>query len=94
MKKVLINLPDELLSEIDNAAAQEGMTRSRFIRNGLYQVLRLKHKLEIEEKMKRGYEEMAAINLQWAQLGLFADEKAFSAYEAALSEDDHDDSKR
>ena len=94
MTKILINLPDDLLNEIDALAKEQEISRSQFIRDGLWQVLRIRHKLEVEEKMKLGYQEMAEINLQWAQLGLMADEMALHAYEAALSEDDEDDTKR
>ena len=94
MTKILLNLPEELINEIDALAKEQNVSRSQFIRDGLCQVLRIKHKLEVEEKMKLGYQQMAEINLQWAQLGLMADEMALRAYEAALSEDDEDDTKR
>ncbi len=92
--KVLINLPRELAEQVDSAAKEAGVSRSQFIRESLCQVLHLKHKLEVEERMKRGYEEMAQINLQLARLGLSADEEAYRAYEAALSEDEMNDTTR
>jgi CopG family transcriptional regulator/antitoxin EndoAI len=94
MAKILINLPQSLVEEIDSLAKEQGVSRSFFIRESLWQVLRIKHKLEVEEKMKLGYQEMSEINLEWAQLGLMADEMALKAYEAALSEDEIDDTQR
>ncbi len=94
MTKILINLPESLVDEIDAIAKEQGVSRSLFIRESLCQVLRIKHKLEVEERMKLGYQEMAEINLEWSQLGLMADELALKAYEAALSEDEIDDTKR
>ncbi|MBI4734332.1 MAG: ribbon-helix-helix protein, CopG family [Rubrobacteridae bacterium] len=43
-KKVLISIPDELLSEIDNAAAEEHRTRSEFIREASRKYLVERHK--------------------------------------------------
>lgn len=94
MKKVLVTLPEDLLAQADEAAKNEGLTRSAFIRDALCLAVRMRHKLEVEERMKRGYEEMAAINLGLARQGLDADNRALESYEASLSEDDNDVDKK
>lgn len=94
MKKILISLPEDLLKRVDQAANAEDLTRSGFVRDALNHFLAFRHKLEIEERMKRGYEEMAAINLQWARIGQEADELTYRAYEDALCNGDEDDMER
>ena len=48
--------------------------------------LRERHKLEIRERMMRGYEDMARINAEWAELGLIPDTKTLEVYETLLAE--------
>ena len=85
-RKVLISLPDALVRQADAAALAEGVTRSALVREALCQYLSRKHMLESREQMRKGYEEMARINIAWAQTGLRADTRVLDAYEAMLSE--------
>ncbi len=85
-KKILVSLPAELLREVDEAAAREGTNRSEFIRRAMKQSLDALHTMETRERMRRGYEEMAGINLEWSELGLSNDSRILDAYEENLSE--------
>ena len=85
-KKILVSLPEGLLEEADAAAARSGINRSEFIRRAMRQSLDLLHTMETRERMRRGYEEMAGINLEWSRIGLSADTKILDKYEDNLSE--------
>lgn len=85
-KKILVSLPEELLYEVDALVEGEGITRSEFIRQAMKQMLEQKHTMEARERMRRGYEEMARINSEWAELGLSQDMRVLDAYEEKLSE--------
>lgn len=85
-KKILVSLPEELLCEVDALVEGEGITRSEFIRQAMKQMLEQKHTMEARERMRRGYEEMARINSEWAELGLSQDMRVLDAYEEKLSE--------
>lgn len=87
-KKVLISIPSDLLEQIDRVCAQEKISRSGFIRTALKRALRLRHTMEREELMRKGYVEMAQINLEWAQAALPAESGDFSEYESLLAERD------
>ena len=45
-----------------------------------------KEKKKVYEQLKKGYKEMAAVNLEWAEACLEADDKCQSDYEEKLSE--------
>jgi CopG family transcriptional regulator/antitoxin EndoAI len=48
--------------------------------------IREKSKLEIRESMKKGYQEMASINLSLAELGLSLDVTSLENYEVKMAE--------
>lgn len=85
-KKVLISLPEPLLTELDALARREEINRSELIRQAVRQLIERKHTMGIRERMRRGYEEMSAINSEWAELGIAADALVLDAYEEKLSE--------
>ncbi len=85
-KKVLVSLPVGLLRQVDEVILHENITRSQFIREAMQLYIRERHKLEIRERMMRGYEDMARINAEWAELGLIPDTKTLEVYETLLAE--------
>lgn len=85
-KRILISLPDSLLSEIDKYAESNAITRSEFIREGLRTYLKERRRRDIREMMEKGYAEMGAINLQIAEEFAYADELQLRDYEQMLSE--------
>ena len=86
LKKVLITVPDSLLAAVDSAAKGENINRSEFVREAMKMYLREKKKSERHELMKKGYQEMAELNLSSARMGFDAEEEAILAYEEKLAE--------
>ncbi len=85
-KKILISLPDSLLSEADMLANAQNINRSEFIRESMKLYIRERKRIERCEKMKKGYEEMSEINLEIAQSCFEADSMTQRDYEEKLSE--------
>lgn len=85
-KRIIVSLPDSLLREVDCVVAVEKKNRSEFIREAMKLYLREMKKQEVREKMKKGYREMASINLALAELGVSVDTQALENYEAKISE--------
>lgn len=65
-KKVEVNLPDNLLMEIDNLALEEELDRNELMRQAMHAFIIEKKRWHLREQMKKGYMEMANINLQLA----------------------------
>jgi CopG family transcriptional regulator / antitoxin EndoAI len=87
-KRIIVSLPDSLLREVDCIVAIEKKNRSEFIREAMKLYIREMRKNEVRENMKRGYREMAGINLALAELGVSVDSQALESYEAKISESD------
>ncbi len=85
-KKILISVPDNLLEELDIMVSNEKTNRSMIVREAMSLYIREKHKVELRDEMKRGYEEMAEINLRLAEGCLGADNDQQSVYEEKLGE--------
>jgi CopG family transcriptional regulator/antitoxin EndoAI len=85
-KKIMISLPDNLLEEIDNMALSEKTNRSILVGEAMKFYIREKGKIELREKMKKGYEGMAEINLKLAEVCLKADNDQQQKYEEWLGE--------
>lgn len=65
-KKIEVNLPDNLLAEIDNLAQEEELDRSELMRQAMCAYINERKRWHLREQMKKGYMEMAHINLQLA----------------------------
>lgn len=85
-KKILISLPDSLLSEADSMADSQNINRSEFIREAMRLYIYEKKKNEIFERLKRGYEEMAEFNLEYSDFCLNTDNRQLQHYEDMLAE--------
>ncbi|MCG8401551.1 MAG: ribbon-helix-helix protein, CopG family [Firmicutes bacterium] len=66
VKRVMISLPEYLLSEIDCIAAAENLNRSEFVREAMILYITERKRRVLREQMKKGYMEMATINLALA----------------------------
>ncbi|MDD4236974.1 MAG: ribbon-helix-helix protein, CopG family [Desulfotomaculaceae bacterium] len=66
VKRVMISLPEPLLEEVDGIAAAEQLNRSEFIREAMKLYISERKRRLLREQMKRGYLEMAKINLSLA----------------------------
>ena len=87
-RKILISVPDSLLTEVDDFANSININRSEFIRDAMRLYIKERKKTELVARMKKGYEEMAEINLELAEYCVGADESQQRAYEVKLSECD------
>ncbi len=87
-RKILISVPDSLLTEVDDFANSQNINRSEFIREAMRLYIKERRKTEMYARMKKGYEEMAEINLDIAEFCVSADEAQQRAYEVKLSECD------
>ncbi len=86
LKRILITLPDSLLKEVDLLVKLENTNRSEFVRAAMKLYIGEKKKLEFRERMKKGYQEMAGINITLAQMCFDADNEQLIRYEEKLAE--------
>lgn len=75
-KWIKIGVPSQLLREVDGIAARENSNRSEVIRRAMKMYLQERKKERMRESMKRGYMEMANINLYIASEAFYAEEEA------------------
>lgn len=74
LKRIMISLPNSLLQEVDGIVALEKGNRSEFIREAMRHYIEERRRREMRDRMKRGYLEMAALNLALAEEGLYLQE--------------------
>ncbi len=86
LKKVLITVPEPLLSEVDRICDSEKSNRSEFVREAMRCYLAEKQKMSNREQLKRGYQEMASINSDIADAFFEAESEALSVCEKNLAE--------
>ncbi len=86
VKKIAVCMPDTLLKEIDDLVNVESSNRSEFIRNAMRFYIKELKRTSIIEGMKKGYMEMAEINITLAEVGLTADNETITRYETRLAE--------
>lgn len=67
LKRIMISVPDYLLQEFDGLVRLEKKNRSEFIREAMKLYIAERRRSLIYEEMKKGYQEMAAINLAIAR---------------------------
>ncbi|MGB9886139.1 MAG: CopG family ribbon-helix-helix protein [Moorellales bacterium] len=82
VRRIMISLPQSLLEEVDGLAAVERRNRSEFIREAMRVYIAERKRRTVREEMKRGYQEMAALNLALAQEHFALEEEAQGRYEA------------
>lgn len=85
-KKILLALPDDMVSELDSYVKIDGVNRTKLIRRAISDFIKLRKKEEIYEKMKKGYISMGEINLEWENACFEADTRTHLSYEEKLSE--------
>ncbi|NLW24891.1 MAG: ribbon-helix-helix protein, CopG family [Clostridia bacterium] len=84
LKRIMISLPDYLLEEVDGIVALEKKNRSEFIREAMKLYIEEKKRKSLREQMRRGYQEMASINLSLAQEGLANEDEVQDLFDKAL----------
>ncbi|NMB98010.1 MAG: ribbon-helix-helix protein, CopG family, partial [Clostridiaceae bacterium] len=63
-RKILISLPESLLKEVDSIVNMEKTNRSEFVRRTIQLYIRERRKIEVRDRLKKGYQEMAEINIK------------------------------
>lgn len=84
-KRIMISLPQNLLSEVDGVVELEKRTRSEFIREAMKLYLQERRKRQIRERMQEGYMEMARLNLTLANEAINAENEADRLAEEMVS---------
>jgi CopG family transcriptional regulator/antitoxin EndoAI len=87
-KKLVVSLSETLNIEFNKALQKDCKKRSEFIREAIILYIEEKKKNSYIDEMKRGYLEMAELNLEIAAMGFEIDIKDFKEYEVKLSESD------
>ncbi|MGR6835254.1 CopG family ribbon-helix-helix protein [Syntrophomonas erecta] len=77
-KRIIITVPENLLSEVDDVTVLERKNRSEIVREAIRFYLRERKKALRKEQMKKGYLEMAEINLRYAHENNGVEEEALS----------------
>lgn len=86
VKRIMISLPDNLLREVDGIAAAEKLNRSEFIREAMKLYIQERKRRTIREQMKKGYLEMAKINLALAGENFEIEHEVTRIFEERLAE--------
>jgi CopG family transcriptional regulator / antitoxin EndoAI len=86
LRKILISLPDNLLKEVDYIVSAGKINRSEFVREAMKSYIKEIKKIEAREMMKKGYQDMAEINIILAEMCVEADNDQQKKYEEKLGE--------
>lgn len=65
-KRIFVSLPSYMLTEVDRFSNIDRKNRSQIVMEALDIYLGERRRVTMMEEMKRGYEEMAKINLEFA----------------------------
>lgn len=85
-KKILISLPEALLSEVDSLSSEENMSRSKWIRNSIAGSIKKRRRERRDEALREGYLAMGDLNVRLAEESVIADNEQLLTYELKLSE--------
>lgn len=85
-RRIMICLPATLLEEVDVITSLEKMNRSELIREAMRFYLSEKKKSHLREEMRKGYLEMAQLNLLLAQEAFGCEEEVNTFIESKLVE--------
>ncbi|MDD4600327.1 hypothetical protein SDC9_11364 [bioreactor metagenome] len=77
LKRIMISIPNSLLQEVDGIVAMEKLSRSQFVRDAMRLYIEDRKRKAVRDMMRRGYQEMAVINLALAEEGLLIDTDLF-----------------
>lgn len=85
-RRIMVCLPESLVEEMDGMSGQEKTNRSELMREAIRFYLAEKRKCTLREQMRRGYLEMAQINLELAQEACACEEEAYVTTKRMLME--------
>lgn len=86
LRRILISLPEQLLKEVDSIVSIEKTNRSEFVRKTIQLYIRERRKIEVRDRLKKGYQEMAKINIKLSEMWIEADNDLQQKYEDRLRE--------
>lgn len=84
-KKIMVDLPQHLVNELDAITECEGVNRCEVIRKATKIYVQEQKKQQIRETMEQGYMEMAKINLNIATESFLAEEEAENTVDRLVS---------
>ncbi|RKL65101.1 antitoxin [Salipaludibacillus neizhouensis] len=84
-KKIMVSLPQHLVSELDALTEGDNINRSEVIQRATKIYVQEQKKQQIRETMQQGYAEMAKINLNIATESFLAEEEAESTLDRLVS---------
>jgi len=76
MRRITVHLPGSLISDMDAVARREKRSRGEIVRRAVAEWLRDRNGRLSAESLKRGYQEMAGINLMIASEAFHAEDDA------------------
>jgi CopG family transcriptional regulator/antitoxin EndoAI len=82
----MISIPESLLKEVDGLASMEKRNRSEFIREAMRLYISERKRRTLREQMKKGYQEMAKINLALALENYELESEVQTYYDEKLAE--------
>ncbi|MTV48935.1 ribbon-helix-helix protein, CopG family [Heliobacillus mobilis] len=85
LKRIQVTLPETLLNELDRVLMAENMNRSQLIREAVNLYMNEHKRKVLRDQMRRGYIEMARINLELALEGFVAEVDVERLFEARLA---------
>lgn len=77
-KRIIITVPENLLAEVDRVTMMDSKNRSEIVREAIRFYLGERKKNLMREQMKKGYLEMAEINLRIASENTLIEEEALN----------------
>lgn len=86
VKRIMISIPESLLKEVDGLASMEKRNRSEFIREAMRLYISERKRRTLREQMKKGYQEMAKINLALALENYELESEVQTYYDEKLAE--------
>ena len=86
VKKILIAVSNSINNDLVYFSKTLKTSKSELVRAALEDYLKKLKRVEIEEKLKQGYAQMADINSTLAEMYFDAEENDFKGYEEKLAE--------
>ncbi|NLX88497.1 MAG: CopG family transcriptional regulator [Syntrophomonadaceae bacterium] len=83
-KRIIVTVPETLLFEMDSVTVSECKNRSEIVREAIRFYLGERRRLLVREQMKKGYLEMAEINLSLACENIGEEEALVNCIEKLL----------
>ena len=72
-KKVELELPENLLNEVDSIAERENISRNELLEHAMRFYIEEREKRALREDLAKGYQEMAELNLKIAEEFFYAE---------------------